>query len=170
MNIKQTVKEIVFGLILSVGVPILAVMPTYAAKCAGVETSIIGCSQAGPCNGGEDPFEGTKPQTSDEEGKYFLAHGHKYGLCKLDVAPNTTIERSGVWGLLVMAIKIMTAGVGILAVAGIVYASILYASAGGNPEQTKKAMGIITNVVIGIIAYAFMFALLNFITPGGLFN
>lgn len=81
-----------------------------------------------------------------------------------------TVENTGAWGLLLMVINILTAGVGIAAVGGIVYASILYTSAGGNPEQTKKAMGMITNIVIGIIAYAFMFALLNFITPGGLFN
>ncbi|MNH46494.1 hypothetical protein D3C72_2301490 [compost metagenome] len=64
----------------------------------------------------------------------------------------------------------MTAGVGILAVGGIVYGSILYTSAGGSSEQTKKAMGIITNVVIGLIAYALMYAITNFLIPGGLFS
>ena len=82
----------------------------------------------------------------------------------------TGAEATGVWSLLLMVINILTAGVGILAVAGIVYGSVMYASAGGNPENVKKARGIITNVVIGIIAYAFMYTILNFITPGGLFN
>lgn len=53
---------------------------------------------------------------------------------------------------------------------GIVYGSILYTSAGGNAEQTKKAMGIITNVVIGIIAYGLMYVGLNFLVPGGVFG
>lgn len=82
----------------------------------------------------------------------------------------STVEETGVWGILLLVINIMTAGIGILAVAGIVYGSILYASAGGSPENTKKAMGIITNVVIGILAYALMYAVLNFIIPGGLFT
>ena len=79
------------------------------------------------------------------------------------------IENTGVWSILLTAINLLTGGIGIVAVAGVVYASIMYASAGGNAEQTKKAMGIITNIVIGVLAYALMFALLNFLIPGGLF-
>jgi hypothetical protein len=77
---------------------------------------------------------------------------------------------SGVWGILLLVINILTAGVGIAAIGGVVYGSILYTSAGGSPEQVKKAMGIITNVVIGVIAYALMFSALNFLIPGGLFH
>lgn len=79
-------------------------------------------------------------------------------------------DSSGVLFLLKFAIQIMTAGVGILAVGGIVYGSILYTTAGGSSEQVKKAVGIITNVAIGILAYGLMFALLNFLIPGGLFS
>ncbi len=64
----------------------------------------------------------------------------------------------------------MTAGIGILAVGGILYASILYASASDNMEQTKKAKDIIKQVVIGIIAYAAMYLFLNFLIPGGIFS
>ena len=82
---------------------------------------------------------------------------------------NAKVEDTGVWGILKMVINIMTTGVGILAVGGIVYGSILYTSAGGSSDQTKKAIGIITNVVIGLIAYALMYAITNFLVPGGLF-
>lgn len=77
---------------------------------------------------------------------------------------------SGVWGLLIIALKIMTAGVGIAAVGGIVYGSLLYASARDSAEQIKKAIGIITNVVIGIVAYGLMYIVLNFLIPGGIFS
>jgi hypothetical protein len=80
------------------------------------------------------------------------------------------VEGTTLWSLLLMVINILTAGVGIAAVGGIIYGSIMYATSGGSPENVKKARTIITNVVIGIIAYAFMFTVLNFITPGGLFN
>ena len=80
------------------------------------------------------------------------------------------VQNSGVWSLLLTAINILTAGVGIAAIGGIIYGAILYTSAGGSPEQVKKAMGIITNVVIGVVAYAMMFAGLNFLIPGGIFN
>jgi len=82
----------------------------------------------------------------------------------------TNVNNSGVWGLLLLAINILTAGVGVAAVGGIVYGSILYTSAGGSPDGVKKAREVITNVVIGIVAYALMYSILNFIIPGGLFH
>lgn len=78
-------------------------------------------------------------------------------------------QDSGVWSLLLIAINILTAGVGVVALGGIVYGAILYTSAGGKPEQVKKATTVFTNVVIGIIAFAAMWAFLNFLIPGGVF-
>ena len=79
------------------------------------------------------------------------------------------VKNTGLWSILLLAVNILTAGVGVVALAGIVYGSILYTSAGGNQEQVKKAMGVFTNVVIGIIAFAGMWALLTFLIPGGAF-
>jgi len=86
------------------------------------------------------------------------------------IIPCNTGDKSGIDGLLRLIINILTVGVGVAAVAGIVYGSILYASAADSAEQVKKAISIITNVVIGLLAYAFMYAFLNFIIPGGLFT
>lgn len=83
---------------------------------------------------------------------------------------NKKAETSGVWQILIIALQIMTAGVGILAVGGIVYGSVLYTTAGDKAEQTKKAINIITNVVIGIVGYGLMYVLLNFLIPGGIFT
>lgn len=80
------------------------------------------------------------------------------------------VNDTGVWGILLLAINILTAGVGVAAVGGIVYASVLYATSRGSVDQTKKAIVIIQNVVIGIVAYVLMFAFLNYIIPGGLFQ
>ena len=175
MKIKQTIKVIVIGLAATIGYTGLIGSTSYAAgSCGGVTTSIINCSQTGACSDGTNPTEGAKPSGSDSaaiakaEADYKTKYGHSYGLCKGDIAPG--VETSGVWGLLLMVINILTAGIGVAAVAGIIYGSVMYASAGGNPENVKKARTIITNVVIGVVAYALMYALLNFITPGGLFN
>lgn len=78
------------------------------------------------------------------------------------------VKNTGLWGILLLVMNIMIAGVGVLALAGIVYGAVLYTSAGGSPEQVKKAMGVFTNVVIGIIAFGGMWALLNFLIPGGI--
>lgn len=82
----------------------------------------------------------------------------------------TNLKDNGVWGLLLLFINILTAGVGIAAVGGIVIGSFMYMTAGGSPDRVKKANIFLTNVVLGIIVYAAMFAFLNFIIPGGLFS
>ena len=78
------------------------------------------------------------------------------------------VKDSAIWQILKLIIQIMTGGVVIAAVGGMVYASILYTSSGGNPETRKKSMNIITNTAIGIVAFALMWALLNFLLPGGI--
>ena len=66
-------------------------------------------------------------------------------------------------------IKILTAGIGIVAVAAVIYGAILYTTSGSSPEGLKKAKDIWTNVVIGLIVFAFFVAVTNFIIPGGAF-
>lgn len=83
---------------------------------------------------------------------------------------NQDLKQTGVWQVLLLVINIMTAGIGILAVGAIAYGGVLYASAGGSAEQTKKAITIITNTVIGLICFLLMTAILNFLIPGGVFN
>ena len=79
-------------------------------------------------------------------------------------------EENGIWGILLTIITILTAGVAILAVGGFVYGGILYATAEDKSDQVSKAKQTIFNVVIGLVAFALMFSLLQFIIPGGVFN
>lgn len=77
------------------------------------------------------------------------------------------VKTTATWGLLKLGVQIMTAGVAILAIIGIIYAAVLYTSAGPNQEQIKKAKDTIRNVVIGVVAFALMGALLQWLVPGG---
>jgi len=90
--------------------------------------------------------------------------------CTQSGGQNSTIDQSGLWGVLLLAINILTGLIALAAVGGVVYGAVLYTSAGGNQEQVKKAMGIITNVVIGVITYALMYSISNFLIPGGIFS
>lgn len=90
--------------------------------------------------------------------------------CSQNAKNPKNVEDTGIWGLLLLVLNIMTAGVGILAVGGVVYASILYASSSDNAEQTKRAKDIIKNIAIGILAYIGMYLLINFLIPGGVFT
>lgn len=79
-------------------------------------------------------------------------------------------KESGVWGVLLIALNILTAGIGILAVGAIVFAAILYSSSQDDASQVKHAKDIIKNVVIGLVVYGAMYLLLNFLIPGGIFE
>lgn len=83
---------------------------------------------------------------------------------------STGTKDNGAWALLILAMNILTAGIGILAVGGIAYGAALYASSADKPEQAKQGMTFIKNVVIGLAAYGLMYVVLNFLIPGGIFN
>lgn len=80
-------------------------------------------------------------------------------------------EKGGdaVWSLLIVAINILTGGIGLVAVGGLVYASILYASAGDNSSQVSQAKNMIRDIIIGIVAFALMYSILQYLVPGGIF-
>lgn len=120
-------------------------------KCAGVDTAIIKCSQTSSCADGSVP---------DNENK--CADG--------TTAVKVDLEDSGIWHILQLTINILTAGVGVAAVGGVIYGSIIYMTASGSADKTKKGISIITNVVIGIACWALMYAALSYIIPGGVFD
>ena len=70
-------------------------------------------------------------------------------------------------GILKFVMTILSVGVGIVAVGGVVYGSLLYAGARDDGGQTEQAMTIIRNVVIGVLLYIFMITILNWLVPGG---
>jgi hypothetical protein len=175
MKVKQKIFIVLLLTIFMSGVFVGA--PVLAASCGGVTTSIIDCpQQKGLCLDGSHPFEGTNPgsgsdaKTKTAQDAYMAEYKHAYGTCLDKSAPVNDITQNGIWGLLLLAINILTAGIAVVAVAGIVYGSIIYASAGGSPEQVKKAKTIILNVVVGLVAYALLYSFLNFIIPGGIFT
>ena len=67
-------------------------------------------------------------------------------------------------------IQILTAGVGVAAVGAVIFGAVLYTTSEGSPDKVKKAREIWTNTVIGLLMFAFMVAIANFIIPGGVFN
>lgn len=88
-------------------------------------------------------------------------------ICDSSNNKDNNVKNSGVFQILVWVLNIMTAGIGIAAVGALVYAGILYASAGGGSDQIVKSKKIITDTVIGIVAYALMFLVINWLVPGG---
>lgn len=65
-------------------------------------------------------------------------------------------------------IKLLAGLVGIIVVVSIVVAGIQYSSAGGDPSKVVAARKRITNALIALLAYLFMFAFLQWLLPGGI--
>lgn len=80
------------------------------------------------------------------------------------------IPCNGIWGLVELVINILTAGVGLVAIGGIMYGGFLYATAGDKSDQVTKGVHTIVNVVIGVVAYFLLYGFLQFLIPGGVFS
>jgi hypothetical protein len=67
-------------------------------------------------------------------------------------------------------INVLAAGVGVAVTGSIIFGGIQYAAAGNNPNQVTAAKKRITDALIALIAFAFMYAFLQWIVPGGVFG
>ena len=67
-------------------------------------------------------------------------------------------------------IRFLSLGVGIVIVGSIIWAGIQYSSSQGNPEQTQAAKSRIQNAITGLVLYMFIYALIQYLVPGGLFT
>lgn len=76
----------------------------------------------------------------------------------------------GVYTILNLVVDILSIGIGIVAVIGIMVAGIQYLTAKGNEEQVRKAKRRIFEIVLGIVAYVFLYAGMQWLLPGGKLN
>lgn len=65
-------------------------------------------------------------------------------------------------------LKFLSVAVGLAVVGGIAAGGIVYSTAQGSPGKTQSGIKIITNSVIALVLYLLMFAILQFLIPGGI--
>lgn len=80
------------------------------------------------------------------------------------------LEQTDFWKFLLTTITILTSLIALIAVGGIVYGAIMYASAGDNEGQVQMAKTIIRDVILGIVVYAGMWSFAQYLIPGGIFS
>lgn len=66
-------------------------------------------------------------------------------------------------------INFLAIGVGLVVTAMIVVGGIEYIIAGGIPQKVEKAKSLITNAIIALVTFIFMYGILQWLIPGGLF-
>lgn len=91
------------------------------------------------------------------------------GECEVAIISESVCQ-GGIPGLILLLINILTGGVGIVAVGGIVYAALLYTTAGAEEAQVKKAKETIRNVSLGLVLFVVMWSLTQYLIPGGAFG
>jgi len=75
-------------------------------------------------------------------------------------------DEGGIKWLLKLVVNILLYGLGAAATLGVVIAGIMYITARDNPQQVTKAKTRLIEIAIGLLAWAMLFAVLQFLIPG----
>jgi hypothetical protein len=82
----------------------------------------------------------------------------------------TGLQKCLVGNPIVKDLNIIVDFLSIGVIGSIILGGIQYAMAGDSPEAVNKAKQRITNASIALLAYMFVFAFLQWLIPGGIFN
>jgi len=80
------------------------------------------------------------------------------------------VEDNPITKFLVTVINFLSALIGIIVIAVIIIAGIQYTTSGGNPQQAAQAKKRIINAVTALVAFFFLFAILQWLIQGGIFK
>ncbi|MET0779274.1 MAG: hypothetical protein ABWY71_00410 [Candidatus Saccharimonadales bacterium] len=78
-------------------------------------------------------------------------------------------NHSGVIDMLFAIIRFLSAGVGLVVIASMVFAGIQYTTSRGDPQASAAAIKRIRNTVVALGIYIFAYAILNYLIPAGFF-
>lgn len=87
-----------------------------------------------------------------------------------DTSVSTSIlpENMCIKELLFLILKILVYGLGAAATVGVVIAGIQYMTARDNESQVAASKQRLLNIVIGLVAWAAMWTVMNWLVPGGM--
>ncbi|HSE61933.1 MAG TPA: hypothetical protein VLA88_06635 [Candidatus Saccharimonadales bacterium] len=81
-----------------------------------------------------------------------------------------TLESNPIMIYLFAILRMASVLVGIATVGGFIWGGVLYITARANAGQVEKAKLVMINSTIGLLLFVFMYAILQFLIPGGVFN
>lgn len=84
---------------------------------------------------------------------------------------NNNVKTSvGISCLFITVINFLSVAVGLAVVAGVTVGGIKYSTSSGNPSGTQQGMKIIGNSLLGLVLWLLLWAITNFLIPGGVFK
>ncbi|MBP5674989.1 hypothetical protein J6W91_01520 [Candidatus Saccharibacteria bacterium] len=78
-------------------------------------------------------------------------------------------DSNALFDVLGIGLQIITYGVGSAAVIGVIIAAYQYITARDNPQKVAVAKNRLLQIVIGLVIWVMIWAILQFLLPGGLF-
>lgn len=81
-----------------------------------------------------------------------------------------SLQGNAIFIYVVGVLKVISAMAGLATVGGFVWGGILYITARANAGQVENAKNVMINSVIGLLLFIFMYAILQFLVPGGVFS
>jgi hypothetical protein len=84
---------------------------------------------------------------------------------------STSVKCSGgglIFNYLVIIIQFLSGAIGLVIVLMIVIGGVQYITSAGDPGAVKAAKQRIVNAITGLVLFLLMFAILNFLIPGGI--
>ena len=140
-------------------------LPAMAASCLPGSDGCV-CSSQG-CDNGQP----AKNPIDCPSGKVLQSDTSKCAPLGNDcngLSNNTCLKKNPITNFINDAINFLSAGVGIIVIGMIILGGIQYSIAGDNPTATQAAKQRITNGLIALFVFLFLFAFLQWLVPGGL--
>ena len=149
MMSAAAVAMLVLGLLVPVS-GLMMVEDTYAVAVPNM-----------PIDGGGGGGGNKEPEKSD----YVPVNA---GTSSVEVETSILPSNWGIENILKLILNVLVYGLGAAATLGVIIAGIMYMTARDNESQVAKAKTRLYEVVIGLVAWALMYAVLQWLLPGGL--
>jgi hypothetical protein len=147
--------------IATLGIALLIGAPAYAQTSDSNVNNVLGNSNTG-----------TTQQSTSGSTSAGATSQNKCGTTKTQLLScgNAQTGVGTINSLISTAITVLSVMIGTVAVGGLAYGAILYASARDDQSQVTNARTIIRNIIIGLVLYVFSIALVNWLVPGGVIS
>lgn len=89
--------------------------------------------------------------------------------CNCDTSTDLNPNNCGIVYYIWLIINVLSALTGIVLVISLIAAGIQWTTAGDNPQQLSAAKTRIVNMLIALFLFAFTYAFLQWVVPGGVF-
>ena len=98
--------------------------------------------------------------------------GKRYVICKDKVNEKCNAENGCnlVEKYINPTINLLAISVGLLSVISIMIGGVQFASSDGDPQKAAAAKGRIAKTIVALVSFMFLYAFLQFLVPGGIFN